>query len=114
VEGDGHKHRPWGFDDGADGNAGQLLLVPAKGEQRTLVSKVPYQKVAKGDRLVVLGPSGGGYGEAFVRDPAAVLDDVLDGYISEDFARQHYGVVIAGGQIDEAQTARLRSDLTDS
>jgi N-methylhydantoinase B len=114
VEGDGHKYRPWGFDGGADGNQGQLLLVPAKGEPRTLVSKVPYQKAAAGDRLLVLGPSGGGYGAAFARDPAAVLADVLDGYISEDFARRHYGVIIARGRIDEAQTARLRAHRTES
>ena len=109
VEGEGHKYRPWGFDGGDDGHPGELLLFPAKGERRALVSKVPYQKAAVGDRLVVLGPSGGGYGDPFARDPAAVLDDVLDGYISEEFARRRYGVVIAGGRVDEAATALLRA-----
>jgi N-methylhydantoinase B len=110
VEGDGHKYRPWGFAGGDDGHPGELLFVPAKGEARRLVSKVPYQKATAGDRLVVLGPSGGGYGDPFAREPLAVLDDVLDGYISEEFARRRYGVVIADGRLDTAATARLRAD----
>jgi N-methylhydantoinase B len=109
VEGEGHKYRPWGFNGGADGHPGELLLFPAEGEGRSLVSKVPYQKAAVGDRLVVLGPSGGGYGDPFARDPARVLDDVLDGYISEDFAQRRYGVVIADGRLDDSATARLRA-----
>ena len=33
---------------------------------------------------------GGGYGAPAERDPAAVLADVRDGYISEAHARAHY------------------------
>lgn len=109
VEGEGHKYRPWGFGGGDDGSQAELLLVSAKGEAQTLVSKVPYHKAAVGDRLLVLGPSGGGYGDPFARDAAAVLDDVLDGYISEEFARHRYGVVIADGRLDQAATAALRN-----
>jgi hypothetical protein len=36
-----------------------------------------------GGRLLVLGPVGGGHGDPFTREPAAVLNGVLDGYISE-------------------------------
>ena len=58
-----------------------------------------------GDRLLVLGAGGGGHGDAFTREPHAVLDDVLDGYISENFAWQRYGVVIVDGRLDDAATA---------
>ena len=42
------------------------------------------------------------------RDPAAVLDNVLDGLFSPEIAREHYGVVIAGGTVDAAATEQLR------
>ena len=73
-----------------------------------LPSKVPYQKVTNGDRLITYGPSGGGYGNPFRRDPAAVLDNVLDGLFSAEVAREHYGVTIADGVVDVAATERLR------
>jgi N-methylhydantoinase B len=37
---------------------------------------------------------GGGYGNALERDPHAVLEDVLDEFVSIDKAREDYGVVI--------------------
>jgi N-methylhydantoinase B len=39
-------------------------------------------------------PGGGGYGDPFRRDPAAVLDDVVNGYVSLEAAEREYGVVI--------------------
>ncbi len=86
-----------------------LRLLSSTGEDLPLVSKVPYQKAKAGDRLVAFGPSGGGYGNPLTRDPEAVLDDVLDGYITAEFARDHYGVVIANGRVDEAVTAKRRT-----
>ena len=110
VEGEGHKHRPWGFLGGSDGETADLHLVSASGERTALPSKVPYRKVRAGDRLVAYGPSGGGYGEPFARDPRKVLDDVLDGYIDADAAHAAYGVVIAGGALDEVATVRVRRE----
>jgi N-methylhydantoinase B len=64
--------------------------------------------VTPGDRLITYGPSGGGYGDPFSRDPAAVLDNVLDGLFSAEIARERYGVVVAGGAVDVAATEKLR------
>jgi len=33
---------------------------------------------------------------------------VLDGLISSEIAREHYGVVIANGTVDAAETEKLR------
>ena len=110
VEGDGQKYRPWGFGGGADGIPSELYLETTKGEKISLASKVPYHKVSRGDRIVTFGPSGGGYGDPFKRDPAAVLDNVRDGLLSPDMARSQYGVVIAkSGTVDEGATATLRA-----
>jgi N-methylhydantoinase B len=58
----------------------------------------------------MVGPSGGGYGEARQRAPERVLADVLDGYISAETAARDYAVVItADGTIDREATARARA-----
>jgi N-methylhydantoinase B len=109
VEGDGHKYRPWGFLKGSDGKTAELRLRGGDGSEIDLVSKVPYHKVRAGDRLVSFGPCGGGYGDPFRRDPEAVLEDVLDGYITAETARTAHGVAIEGGKVDAAATAALRA-----
>ena len=40
IEGDGHKHLPWGLFGGADGAAGNLILNPDSPEQRELPSMI--------------------------------------------------------------------------
>jgi N-methylhydantoinase B len=64
--------------------------------------------VSSGDCLVTYGPSGGGYGDPLRRDPAAVLDNVLDGLFSAQAAREQYGVVIVDGAVDGPATEALR------
>jgi N-methylhydantoinase B len=39
-------------------------------------------------------PGGGGYGPPSDRDPARVLEDVRNGYVSVDRARTDYGVAV--------------------
>lgn len=57
---------------------------------------------------------GGGFGDPLLRDPEAVLEDVLDEYVSMHAAREQYGVVLTGSldewnvTIDEAATRALR------
>ena len=54
---------------------------------------------------------GGGWGDPFERDPAAVADDVRNGFVSVEAARRDYGVVVdaATFAVDEAATAELRA-----
>ena len=70
-----------------------------------------YRKLAPGDVVRFEMTGGGGYGDAFVREPERVLQDVLEGKVSQRRAAKDYGVVIeqASGQVDAARTARLRS-----
>jgi N-methylhydantoinase B len=56
-------------------------------------------------------PGGGGFGDPRARDPKAVREDVLDGLITAEQARRDYGVAFdARGEVDVAETARLRSN----
>ena len=109
IEGDGHAFAPWGFQGGADGHVAALTLMGHNGDARPLPSKVPYCKVRAGERLISTGPCGGGYGDPFRRDPQAVLADVMDGLIPTSTALRDFGVVIAGGQVDQTATIARRS-----
>ncbi|TDE38923.1 hydantoinase B/oxoprolinase family protein [Antarcticimicrobium sediminis] len=110
VEGDGQKFRPWGFAGGRDGSPANVDLVHANGQSEALPSKIPYRQIAKGDRLVAYGPCGGGYGDPFTRAPEDVLDDVLDGLLHVDTAREDYGVAILDGcRLDLEATEKLRA-----
>jgi N-methylhydantoinase B len=70
-------------------------------------------KLTDGERLVGVSCSGGGYGEALERPPAAVAADVLERCVSVRRARDVYGVVCdIDGTIDHDQTAALRAGAT--
>ena len=64
----------------------------------------------KGDRLRVMTPGSGGYGDPLERDPQRIAVDVANGLVSAQAARDHYGTVIdeATGELDAAATARWR------
>jgi N-methylhydantoinase B len=79
LEGEGCEHAPPGLFGGEDGTPGSVVITPADGEV-SLPSKFPYRKARKGDRLRLVGPSGGGYEPAGERDVAAARDDEIDGY----------------------------------
>jgi len=109
IEGDGHKHRPWGFDGGGDGHPATLFLQSGN-EQRELPSKSPYRRVRKGDRFLCIGPCGGGYGAASLRAPEAVRADVADGLLSRAAAREMFGVVLTEAlAIDKLATEAERA-----
>jgi N-methylhydantoinase B len=61
---------------------------------------------------------GAGFGDPLARDPAAVLEDALDEYVSVAAARARYGVVLAGSlddgtlALDEPATRALRAELS--
>jgi N-methylhydantoinase B len=110
VEGEGHKFAPWGFAGGHAGFPAELIVRRADGGDTSLPSKVPYTRARAGDRFIMVGPSGGGYGDPGLRAPERVLRDVLDGYISVELAARDYGVVITRDLVlDREATARIRA-----
>ena len=62
-----------------------------------------------GDTLRTVSPCGGGYGDPTQRDPAAVLNDAIDGLVSRSTAAKDYKVVITEQMtLDEDATNELR------
>lgn len=73
---------------GKPGATGRFLVAGAPGQAKRLLSLAP-------DAAVQLDlPGGGGYGNPHHRAVAKVLNDVVNGYVSVEAAREEYGVVI--------------------
>jgi N-methylhydantoinase B len=68
-----------------------------------------------GDVLMARFGGGGGWGDPLERDPASVLDDVLDEYVSIESARRDYGVVIDESTmtVDASATRKLRETMAN-
>jgi len=94
-----------GYAGGGQGARGAITL--SNGRELHDKSQVA---LAADERFTLQLPGGGGYFDPFTRDAQAVLDDVLDGFVSIEAARARYGVVIdpASMTIDEKATAALR------
>ena len=68
-----------------------------------------------GERIVSKCCGGGGYGPPEERDPARVLHDVREGWVSVERAREVYRVAITeADEIDEEETRRLRGESEDT
>lgn len=113
---DGQRHPARGVRGGGDGNVGRMDFIDADGKL-TQMPNVGQFVLRQGEWLRGLDTAGGGYGDPLTRDPARVLDDVLEGYASEAHAREVYGVVFSGSADDEtlavnaAATAEQRAAL---
>jgi N-methylhydantoinase B len=109
---DRQRFAPYGLLGGAPGARGRTVLNPGAGEE--IVPGKASREFAYGDVISFQQPGAGGYGDPLARDPARVLEDVLDDYVSIEAAREHYGVVITGEgadlRVDEAATHRLRDE----
>lgn len=73
-------------------------------------------ELKENDVLYMRVASGGGYGDPLERDPQLVQNDVHNGIVSEEAARNVYGVVIDGesGKVDFAATQELRKMIREN
>ena len=95
-----------GRDGGGNGALGAVALASGK----TMRSK-GQQSIPTNDRLKLTLPGGAGYGNPFTRDAVRVLEDVRDGLVSPESAKQDYGVRIsADGKLDAEGSAMLRAE----
>jgi N-methylhydantoinase B len=80
---------PRGQRGGLPGTPNKLSIAQQPGEFRDC-GKGTGIKLAKGTQIVTDAGGGGGYGPPSERDPAAVRNDLREGYITEAHARTHY------------------------
>jgi len=109
IFGDGMRNPPFGLYGGLPGRTNYLVINEGTDEEEVLPAK-GMRQLKKGDTYTVYSSGGGGWGNPLERDPAAVLDDVRNGYISLQAAEELYGVVIREGEVDEGATEKLRRE----
>ena len=114
------RHPAEGLLGGGSGGTGSLRINDKEEAQpKRLLMLQP------GDRVHIDPPGGGGYGDPLLREPQAVLRDVIEGYASIEGAERDYGAVVEyiGGpdrlvrlpehyRLDEEATSRLRRERT--
>ncbi len=104
------RHALQGFAGGGAG-AGNYCVLDHGGPTARLVRDLAFGYVQEpGEVLLMQAGGGGGWGHPFERDPAWVLRDVLDEWVSIEGAARDYGVVIDAHTmtIDTERTAALR------
>jgi N-methylhydantoinase B len=84
-----NKHRPWALDGGREGSPNYVEVIRADGrvEEYALVTAL---EVNEGDVIRIHTANGAGYGDPRLRPRELVLDDVRNGYVSEETARRVY------------------------
>jgi N-methylhydantoinase B len=88
------------------------LELTRNGKTEVITNNV-IETIHPGERAANRNPGGGGFGLAFQRDIARVVEDVRNGLVSEKGARLDYGVVFANFaalEVDHHATAALRAN----
>jgi N-methylhydantoinase B len=83
------KNAPWGIAGGGEGRPNGVAIRMPDGS-RSSFAKATRRALPKGSVFEVHCGGGGGYGDASRRDPADVLDDLREGYMTEAEARRLY------------------------
>ena len=111
VLGDRVDHAPFGIVGGGPALANKVEMVTGgRAWTPELRSKQEKEPFSAGDSLRAASPGGGGYGNPFERDLAAVEGDLNRGYISRATAESAYGVVIGEARSRPAGNTVYRLD----
>jgi N-methylhydantoinase B len=109
----------WGIEGGLPSMPHGLSIKQAGAEKEDWLGSV-FSDVPIGPGDVFSRPTagGGGFGDPLERDPALVLEDVADGYVSIERAAKDYGVVLTvidaelcAYAVDEAVTKTTREAI---
>ncbi len=84
------KSAPFGLAGGRAGGAGRITLIGPDGAERELNSKGSFTAAA-GAQICMRAPGAGGFGPAADREGERLRDDVINGYVSPESAREDYG-----------------------
>lgn len=113
---DGWRGPARGARGGLPGSTGAAIQVDASGTE-TEAPPTAQLTLAPGESIRGRHGGGGGYGDPLTRDPALVLEDLLEGYVSERAAGDTYGVVFTGKvedhslAVDSTATTERRAAL---
>jgi N-methylhydantoinase B len=113
IHDDRYRSRPWGIGGGQAAAGSSKVLLRRDGTQHELPAKFDGLRVEPGDRILYVTAGGGGWGDPLERASELVRLDVLRGFVSEQKAREAYGVVLErdGTTVDRLATQELRTKL---
>jgi N-methylhydantoinase B len=85
-----NKHRPWPLEGGREGSPNHVEVIRSDGsvEEYAVVTALD---VNQGDVIRIHTGNGGGFGNPQHRPRELVLDDMRNGYVTEEVARTVYG-----------------------
>ncbi len=112
-EGDRHYDPPRGVFGGANGLTAAVTRNPGRDGEESFPAKVTGIPCREGDVIRIEAPNGAGYGDPLDRTPAAVREDVLDGFTALELADEQYGVVLGPEPalvVDEEATLARREE----
>jgi N-methylhydantoinase B len=109
--GDGDVEPAFGLYEGGPGTLNYIELRPPGGEDYRCTSKDLVRDVPDGTLYIQEAGGGGGYGDPFERPAEKVFEEVRNGIISAEKAREYYGVVVDPMTLtlDAEATNKLRS-----
>jgi N-methylhydantoinase B len=103
---------PYGLSGGSPGGKSRNFMEI--GNERTALPGKITTRINKGTLIIHEQAGAGGFGDPLARDPQRVVEDVLDGKITEAYAAEQHAVVLApSGQLDMAATGRLRASRAE-
>jgi N-methylhydantoinase B len=112
----GMKYPMPGIAGGANGEPNKMVIRYGSDDPFVVKHTAEWVPISAGERVMYDYGGGGGWGDPLDREPQAVLDDVLDEYVSIEGAEREYGVVLTGSleeltlAVDEEATAVLRAE----
>jgi N-methylhydantoinase B len=112
----GMKYPMPGVAGGKSGEPNKMVIRYRSDDPYEVAHTADWVPMKAGQRLLYDYGGGGGWGDPLDRDATAVLDDVLDEYVSVEAAEREYGVVLTGSlddltlAVDEDATTGLRAD----
>jgi N-methylhydantoinase B len=115
----GHRSSAWGQAGGAAPAISRTWINPGTPNE-VLLSAIETRHLKAGDVLRMERSGGGGYGSPLERPAETVRQDIENGYVSAEGAREHYGLVVVPATlaVDEIATrahgARLLAKSTDA
>ena len=110
----GMKYPMPGIAGGSPGAPNKMVIRYGSDDPFVVQHTAEWVPIGAGQRVMYDYGGGGGWGDPLDREPEAVLDDVLDEYVSVDGAERDYGVVLTGSledltlTVDEEATTTLR------
>ena len=108
--GDGDVEPAFGLFGGKDSTLNTIQLLYKDGKTYKTTSKDLVEDVPKGTILFQQAGGGGGYGNPFKRDPELVAQEVKNGILSLNKAKEEYGVSVDPQtyKVNKKETEKLR------